>query len=64
VTTTNTLHDLAAEGQSLDPALIAAISPYVTDHMGWFGSYHLDSERVVPLLTYIMPMITIEQADG
>ena len=57
ITTTNILHDLAAEGRLFDPALIAAISPYFTDHMGWFGSYQVDPERASPSLTYTMPML-------
>jgi TnpA family transposase len=56
-TTTHTLHQLVDEGRILDPKLITLISPYVTDHMGWFGSYQLDSDRTVPAFTYTMPPI-------
>src|ERR1700677_2486966 len=51
-TLTRLLNKLAQEGHEFDDATIAAISPYITEHVNRFGNYVLDMERVEPLPTY------------
>jgi hypothetical protein len=40
-----TLHDLRQQNYPLDPALIAALSPYPTQHINRFGRYDQDPDR-------------------
>ena len=46
------LHDLQQGGHPLDPALIAALSPYLTLHINRFGRYDLDLGKYPPELIY------------
>lgn len=46
------LNDLHQSEQSLDPAIIAALSPYMTQHINRFGRYELDLDRRPPELIY------------
>jgi TnpA family transposase len=47
-----TLHDLRQQNYPLDPALIAALSPYPTQHINRFGRYDQDPDRRPPELVY------------
>lgn len=46
------LHDLEREGYPLEPALVAALSPYLTQHIHRFGRYDLDVDKLPPELVY------------
>jgi len=46
------LHDLQREGYPLEPALVAALSPYLTLHIHRFGRYDLDLDKRPPELVY------------
>jgi len=46
------LHDLQGEGYPLEAAAVAALSPYVTQHLNRFGRYALDMEKQPPELIY------------
>lgn len=46
------LHDLQSEGYSLETGEVAALSPYVTQHLNRFGRYDLDMEQQPPELVY------------
>jgi len=46
------LHDLQQEGYPLEPDQIAALSPYLTQHINRFGRYDLDLEQRPPELVY------------
>lgn len=44
--------DLQREGYPLEPALVAALSPYLTLHIHRFGRYDLDLDKQPPELIY------------
>jgi hypothetical protein len=46
------LHDLQQEGHPLDAAWVAALSPYVNQHINRFGLNALDMATVPPELIY------------
>lgn len=46
------LHKLQQEGYPLEPGLVAALSPYITQHINRFGRYELDLEKRPPDLVY------------
>lgn len=46
------LHDLQGEGYPLEDGEVAALSPYVTQHLNRFGRYDLDMEKRPPELVY------------
>jgi TnpA family transposase len=46
------LHDLQQEGYPLESGLVAALSPYLTQHINRFGRYELDLEKCPPDLVY------------
>lgn len=46
------LHDLQREGYPLEPWQVAALSPYLTQHIHRFGRYDLDLEKRPPELVY------------
>ena len=46
------LNELAQEGHHIDPAAVAGINPYGTDHLILLGQYHLDDARQPPPLHY------------
>jgi hypothetical protein len=51
---TRILHQLAQEGQTFDPEVLAHLSPYLTAHVNRFGSYALNFDRQVPSPDYSM----------
>ena len=51
-TLSRVLEELQAEGYPLDPSELAALSPYVTQHINRFGHYDLDLEKLPPVLVY------------
>jgi hypothetical protein len=44
------LQALQAEGHSIDPDAVAALSPYITEHIDRFGRYSLDVDQQPPPL--------------
>ncbi|MEL7226702.1 MAG: Tn3 family transposase [Cyanobacteria bacterium P01_D01_bin.36] len=50
------LNQLAQEGHHIDPAAVAGINPYDTDHLIRLGQYHLDVARQPPPLHYDLPI--------
>ncbi|MEL6333527.1 MAG: Tn3 family transposase, partial [Cyanobacteria bacterium J06626_26] len=46
------LNQLDQEGHRIDPAAVAGINPYGTDHLILLGQYHLDDARQPPPLHY------------
>ena len=50
------LNELAQEGHHIDPAAVAGINPYGTDHLIRLGQYHLDDARRPPPLHYDLPI--------
>jgi hypothetical protein len=46
------LHALHQEGQVIDEAALAALSPYIQHHIDRFGHYHLDLSRTPPAIDY------------
>ena len=51
-TLSRVLHDLQREGYSLEASAVAALSPYMTQHINRFGRYDLDMEQRPPELVY------------
>jgi TnpA family transposase len=49
---TDALNELASEGHRIDPETVAALSPYMTQHLVRFGLYHMDRARRPKPLTY------------
>ena len=49
---TDALNELASEGHRIDPEAVAALSPYITQHLVRFGLYHMDRTRLPKPLTY------------
>ena len=49
---TDVLNELASEGHRIDPEAVAALSPYMTQHLVRFGLYHMDQARRPKPLTY------------
>ncbi len=43
------LQQLHAEEYTIDPEAVAALSPYITEHIDRFGRYSLDMEEPAPL---------------
>jgi len=46
------LHDLTQEGIPVEPEAVAALSPFLTQHVNRFGRYSLDLERKPPDIDY------------
>lgn len=46
------LHDLHGEGHPVEPSHVAALSPYLTQHINRFGRYDLNLEQRPPELIY------------
>jgi hypothetical protein len=44
------LQALQAEGHTIDPDAVAALSPYITEHIDRFGRYSLDKNQQPPPL--------------
>ncbi len=49
---TDALNELASEGHCIDPEAVAALSPYMTQHLVRFGLYHMNRARRPKPLTY------------
>ena len=49
---TDALNELASEGHHIDPEVVAALSPCMTQHLVRFGLYHMDRTRRPKPLTY------------
>ncbi len=49
---THALNELASEGHRIDPDAVAAISPYITQHLVRFGLYQMDRTHLPKPLTY------------
>lgn len=49
---TDVLNELASEGHHIDPEAVAALSPYMTQHLVRFGIYHMDHTRRPKPLNY------------
>lgn len=43
------LQELQAEGQTIDPEAITALSPSITEHIERFGRYSLEEDQPPPL---------------
>lgn len=54
------LNQLAQEGYSFSKEAIAALSPYLTEHIIRLGQYSLDLERQPPELTFDVPIMVAE----
>jgi TnpA family transposase len=52
------LQELAQEGHLFTDEVLAALSPYKTEHINRFGQYQLDLTRIPPTLTYDLPLRT------
>lgn len=63
VTMTRCLHELAEVGHSISQEAVAALSPYLTQHINRFGRYHLDLTRQPPPLTYDVPILITEETE-
>jgi Tn3 transposase DDE domain len=48
------LHELEAEGETVDDAALAALSPYLTAHINRLGRYDLDLMRRPQALDYTL----------
>ena len=46
------LRSLKEEGYKIEPEVLAALSPYMTQHINRFGLYTLDIKRQPPALDY------------
>jgi TnpA family transposase len=55
---TRVLHDLTQEGYSVDEDAVAALSPYLTEHINRFGRYHLDLSRAPTPIDYDTPILS------
>jgi hypothetical protein len=49
---TRGLHRLRANGVHIDPAAVAALSPYIRSHISRFGQCALDLSRTPPPVDY------------
>ncbi len=56
------LNELMQEGMQIEPEAIAALSPYLTNHVNRFGRYYLDLNRPIPVVNYDMPMMWKESS--
>lgn len=52
------LEQLVAEGYTVEPEAIAALSPYWTHHVNRFGAYQLDLKRQPPMINYEAPVVS------
>ena len=55
------LHELMQEGYSFSREVIAAVSPYLTEHINRLGRYHLDLDRCPPDLQFDVPIVGAAQ---
>jgi hypothetical protein len=57
------LQALHAEGQTIDPDAIAALSPYITEHIDRFGRYSLEEGQPPPLDESIFSTTWLPETD-
>ena len=55
---TRGLHRLRADGVHIDPAAVAALSPYIRSHISRFGQYTLDVGSTPPPVDYDLPILS------
>ena len=55
---TRALHKLRAEGVPVEPAAVAALSPYIRSHITRFGEYNVDLSRKPAPIDYELPIFT------
>jgi hypothetical protein len=51
------LHELRQKGYPLEPEVVAALSPYWTQHVNRFGRYDLNLNRCPPPIDYDLPVV-------
>ena len=51
------LQELGQEGYPIDPAAVAALSPYWTQHINRFGMYDLNLNRRPQPIDYDAPIV-------
>ena len=52
------LHQLMQEGYTFSEEAIAALSPYLTEHINRLGRYHLNLERQPPEIQFDVPIVS------
>ncbi len=60
---TQTLNELVSEGHRIDPEAVAALSPYMTQHLVRFGLYQMDRMRPPKPLIYQVSSFDPEEAE-
>lgn len=55
---TDILHQLTEEGMEIEEQAVAALSPYLSQHINRFGRYHLDLTQQPPPLNYDLQIVT------
>jgi TnpA family transposase len=60
---TRALHKLRADGVSIEPEAVAALSPYIRSHISRFGQYTLDLSRTPPPVDYELPILGSVSSD-
>jgi len=61
---TRVLYKLRAEGVPIEPAAVAALSPYIRSHISRFGQYTLDISRTPAPVDYDLPILSAADALG
>lgn len=56
VSMTNVINELAKEGYKISHEVLAALSPYQTEHINRFGNYALNLDRKPPPLEFNLPI--------
>ena len=62
VTMSDALQKMAADGHTIDPAVLACISPYLTEHINRFGEYELRAGQEVTPLEPALSITFLEDA--
>ena len=57
---TQILQELVMEGHKIEEDTIAALSPYITQHINRFGRYNLDLNRKPPNIDYALSLAVID----
>lgn len=52
------LNELIQEGQTIDAEAVAALSPYIREHINRLGRYSLDLNRKPPVIDYSVPVVS------
>jgi hypothetical protein len=55
------LNQVVQEGCAFSEDAIAALSPYLTEHVNRLGRYHLDLDRRPPALEFEICIIELDQ---